>query len=316
VSDIMAFHEAVHALLREVSAKVILPHYQSLEAHQIIAKDGGKYASIPDVVTVADHASEEMLVEGLEKIIPGLPVVGEEAAHDDPAVLDRLTGDCWIVDPIDGTRNFAAGKPPFGIILAMASGGEAHTGWIYDPLTDRLCIAHKGKGAFINGEKVTAKSTGETPPVAAISMVFMDPARREAIRETIAPHYRMVDIPFCSAEQYPRLVLGENDVTIFERTLPWDHAAGVLFQNEAGGKAARPDGSGPVERTGRADGEDRQLEDAFDPALELALGSSAELVRDRLAVLEEHHQRDRLDADLSRNFGIFHDVHLGDGELV
>ena len=59
----------------------------------------------------------------------------------------------------------------------------------------------------------------------------------------IAPHYRVVDIPRCAAEQYPRLVLGENDVSIFERTLPWDHAAGVLFVNEAGGKAARPDGS-------------------------------------------------------------------------
>jgi fructose-1,6-bisphosphatase/inositol monophosphatase family enzyme len=53
----------------------------------------------------------------------------------------------------------------------------------------------------------------------------------------------LVDIPRCAAEQYPRLVLGQNDVSIFERTLPWDHAAGVLFLNEAGGKAARPDGS-------------------------------------------------------------------------
>jgi len=59
----------------------------------------------------------------------------------------------------------------------------------------------------------------------------------------IAPHYRLVDIPRCAAEQYPRLVLGDNDVSVFERTLPWDHAAGVLFLNEAGGKAARPDGS-------------------------------------------------------------------------
>ena len=52
----------------------------------------------------------------------------------------------------------------------------------------------------------------------------------------------MVDIPRCAAEQYPRLVLGVNDVSIFERTLAWDHAAGVLLVNEAGGKVARPDG--------------------------------------------------------------------------
>ena len=71
----------------------------------------------------------------------------------------------------------------------------------------------------------------------------MDPARREAVKQHIAPHYTLVDIPRCAAEQYPRLVLGQNDVSIFERTLPWDHAAGVLFLNEAGGKAARPDGA-------------------------------------------------------------------------
>lgn len=239
----MAFHEAVHALLREVSQKAILPYYQSLENGQVEQKDTGGISTVDDVVTVADHLAEEMLEEGLAKIIPGLPVVGEEAAHADPAVLDRLAGDCWIVDPIDGTNNFAKGRPPFGILLAMASGGEAHTGWIYDPLSDRFCVAHKGKGAFINGEKIRARGTGEDPPVAAISLLFFDKSHREAIAAHIAPHYRLVDIPRCAAEQYPRLALGVNDVSIFERTLAWDHAAGVLWLNEAGGKAARPDGS-------------------------------------------------------------------------
>jgi fructose-1,6-bisphosphatase/inositol monophosphatase family enzyme len=237
VSEIMAFHQAVHDLLREVSQKAILPHYQALSAHQIEEK------AADDVVTVADRLAEEMLEEGLAKIIPGLPIVGEERAHADPSVLDRLGGDCWIVDPLDGTNNFARGKPPFGILLAMASGGEAHTGWLYDPLSDRLCIAHRGKGAFIDGEKIAARSTGQDPPVAAISLVFVDKEQRAALCQHVAPHYSLVDIPRCAAEQYPRLVLGVNDVSIFERTLAWDHAAGVLFVNEAGGKAARPDGS-------------------------------------------------------------------------
>lgn len=237
MSDIMAFHQAVHDLLREVSQKAILPHYQSLAAHQVTAK------AADDVVTVADNLAEEMLAEGLARIVPGLPIVGEEAAHADPSVLDRLAGDCWIVDPLDGTNNFAAGKPPFGVLIAMAAGGEAHTGWLYDPLSDRLCIAHRGKGAFIGGEKVHARPSAAEPPIAAISLVFVERSRREAIRQHIAPHYTLVDIPRCAAEQYPRLVLGVNDVSIFERTLAWDHAAGALFVNEAGGKVARPDGS-------------------------------------------------------------------------
>ena len=84
---------------------------------------------------------------------------------------------------------------------------------------------------------------GGAAPIAAISLIYMDPAQREAVKTQIAPHYALVDIPRCAAEQYPRIVLGENDITIFERTLAWDHAAGVLFLNEAGGKVCRPDGS-------------------------------------------------------------------------
>ena len=168
---------------------------------------------------------------------------GEEAAHADGSVQDALAGDCWIIDPLDGTRNFAAGKPPFGIIVARASGGVCLSGWLYDCLTGRFCAAHVGLGAFVDGERVTARATGETPPVAAISLIFMDPARREAVKAQVAPHYALVDIPYCAAEQYPRLALGVNDVSIFERTLAWDHAAGVLWLNEAGGRAARPDGS-------------------------------------------------------------------------
>jgi len=231
-----ALDQAMLALLREVSAKAILPYYQKLAEHHIEAKDAD------DVVTVADHRSEEMLADGLRKLAD-IPVVGEEAAYADASVFDRLAGDCWIVDPVDGTRNFAKGKPPFGILIAMASGGEAHSGWIYDVLTDRFCVADRGKGAFVNGETIVARSTGEDPPVAAISLIFVEDAKREAIKAHVAPNYRLVDIPWCAAEQYPRLALGVNDISMFERTFPWDHAAGTLWLNEAGGKAARPDGS-------------------------------------------------------------------------
>lgn len=228
-------HEAVSALLRDVSQRAILPRYQQLAAHEITAKVAD------DVVTVADHESEALLEEGLRTIVD-LPVVGEEAAFANASVQDRLSGDCWIVDPLDGTRNFAAGRPPFGILVAMASGGEAHSGWIYDCLSGRLCVAERGRGAFVDGERIVARPTGETPPVAAVSLIFMDGARREAVRSAISDN-RLVDVPYCAAEQYPRLALGVNDVSIFERTLAWDHAAGVLWLNEAGGKAARLDGS-------------------------------------------------------------------------
>ena len=231
-----ALHAAMEVLLHQVAQKAILPRYQALSDDQIIEK------AEDDLVTIADREAETMMAEGLEEIIPGLPIVGEEAAHADPTVLERLSGDCWIVDPIDGTHNFANGHPPFGILIAMASCGEAHTGWIYDVLTRRLCVAHRGKGAFVNGERVAARTSNEAPPVAAISTIFMNPVERDLVRAHVAPHYQLVDTPRCAAEQYPRLALGQNDVSIFNRTLAWDHAAGVLWLNEAGGRAARPDG--------------------------------------------------------------------------
>ena len=222
----------------EAATRAILPRYQTLAADEIAEK------AADDVVTVADHESEAILAERLAMLLPEAAIVGEEAAHADPSLLDKL-GDalCWIVDPLDGTNNFARGKPPFGVLVALSESGETVAGWIYDPLSGRFCHAARGKGAYIGEERVTARSSGADPAIAAISLVFADPARRAALTTQIAPHYTLVDIPRCAAEQWPRLVLGQNDISIFERTHAWDHAAGVLLLNEAGGKAARPDGS-------------------------------------------------------------------------
>ena len=232
-----ALDAEILALLRKVSELAILPRFRNLSAGEVEDKGGN------DPVTIADRESEKLLREGLARIDGTIAFVGEEAAHEDPSVLDRLDQPCWIVDPVDGTRNFANGHGPFGVLVARAEGGFTQSGWIYDCLTGRFCSAHRGKGAFVDGERVTAKGTGRTPPVAAISLVYMEEERREATKRHIEPKYALVDIPFCAAEQYPRLALGENDVSIFERTLVWDHAAGVLWLEEAGGKAARPDGS-------------------------------------------------------------------------
>lgn len=249
--------EAIHDVMADAANHAITPRYQHLAAADIVEKAAN------DVVTIADKEAEAILAEGLARILPEAAIVGEEAAHADPAILSRLGSDlCWIIDPLDGTNNFAAGKPPFGILVALSQGGETIGGWIYDVLSGRFCHARRGEGAYMNGLRLTARASGETPPIAAVSFLFADPARREKLLGAIAPHYRMVDIPRCAAEQYPRLALGVNDLSVFERTLAWDHAAGVLFLNEAGGKAAREDGS-PY----RVDDHRRGLIAAASPAL-------------------------------------------------
>ena len=224
-------------LMKSVSEGIILPRFRNLSDHHVVEK------AADDLVTVADNEAEAALSEGLANIDPLPAIVGEEAAHADPAVLNGLSGQCWIVDPIDGTHNFAHGHGPFGILIALAENGFCQSGWIYDCLTERFCHAHRNDGAFLNGEPVSARPTGEDPPVAAISMIFLTAEQQELVNRNLAPHYRLVDIPRCAAEQYPRLALGENDVSSFKRTLAWDHAAGDLWLNEAGGKSARLDGS-------------------------------------------------------------------------
>lgn len=237
MSELSPLDAEIRDLLRFAAERSMLPRFRALAEHEIEMKGED------DPVTVVDREVEAFLTDALTKLAPGVAIVGEEAAAADASVLDRLSEACWIIDPLDGTANFTQGKEPFGTIIALADGGKAVAGWLYDPNSDRLCHAKVGEGAFVNGERITARTTGQTPPVNAISRLFLTPEQNAMVDENLAPHYTLVDIPRCAAEQYPRLALGENDVSVFKRTLPWDHAAGVLWLNEAGGKAARIDGS-------------------------------------------------------------------------
>jgi len=233
------------SLMRDVAKRAIMPRYRNLRAGEVIEK------AKDDLVTIADREAEELLSLGLSEIAPGTAIVGEEAAHADPTIMDRLSGACWIIDPIDGTTNFATGNGHFAIMIALAQGGQTQAGWIYDPRRDRLCHAHLGKGAFIDDEKVSARSSNAQPPNLAAMTRYMIEDQRALFEAEVAPHYTLVNAPGCAAEQYPLTVLGEHDLAIYERTLPWDHAAGCLFLNEAGGICLRPDGSPYTVDSGR-----------------------------------------------------------------
>ena len=227
----------IRDLMRFAAERSMLPRFRSLDDEQIEMK--GK----DDPVTVVDREVEQFLTDALTKLAPGVSVVGEEAVAADEGVLDRLSEQCWIIDPLDGTANFTQGKEPFGIIVALADAGETVAGWIYDPNSDRFCHARRGEGAFVNGDRIAARTTGEAPPIVAVSRMFLSDEESALVDTLLAGHYSFVETPRCAAEQYPRLALGENDVSSFKRTLPWDHAAGVLWLNEAGGKCLRIDGS-------------------------------------------------------------------------
>ncbi|SLK11913.1 inositol monophosphatase family protein [Novosphingobium mathurense] len=231
-------NNAVAQAMRESARKAILPRFRLGEA---IAAD---WKSAGEAVTVADRESEAILSNKLGRLLPGVNIVGEEAAHDNPEILSHLSrGDCWIIDPLDGTGNFAAGKIPFGVLVALVQDGLPVGGWILDPLTDRFCAAQANCGATINDEIFHVRSPQRSRPQVAVTQLFADIEMRTELFANLQNKFDMLDSPRCAADQYPRIALGENDVTLFTRTIAWDHAAGVLFLNEAGGRAARPDGS-------------------------------------------------------------------------
>ncbi len=228
----------VEELMRRIGREVLMPRFRTLDASEIEEK------APEDYVTVVDRESEARLTEGLLSLLSGSHVVGEEAVAADPAIVARVAeGTAWIVDPVDGTGNYAAGRSPFAIMVALAEGGTVQAGWILDPVTGRMCHAAKGLGAFIDGQRVHARTTGTAQPLGALGTRYLPADVREAVLGRAEGHIALVDVPHCAGEQYPRLVLGTNDLALFWRAMPWDHAPGALFVEEAGGRVARIDGA-------------------------------------------------------------------------
>ena len=268
----MSLRDEVTALMQGVAATAVTPRFRMLAASEITEKSAG------EVVTSVDRAAERLLYEGLELL--GIParIVGEEAAEHRPELLDGIgEGLVWLVDPLDGTANFAAGRAPFGMMVALVEDGVPLAGWILDPLSGRLCHAERGAGATCDGTPVRSRPTGGAMPVAALGTHFMTPERRAQVHAVAEERFELVPVPRCAAESYPRLALGQNDLVLFQRTLPWDHAAGALFLTEAGGVVT--DWTGTPYRVGSGRGilagADERL---WAAGAELLLGPAAGLI--------------------------------------
>jgi fructose-1,6-bisphosphatase/inositol monophosphatase family enzyme len=269
----MSLNEEVSALLRTVAAQVVVPRFRTLAGHEVAIKTAG------EIVTVVDREAELRLHDGLAALGLGARILGEEAVEQDPASLDDVgEGLVWLIDPLDGTANFAAGREPFGMMIALADDGVPIEGWMLDPLSGRLCHAARGKGATCNGRPVHARPTGTARPRAALGTHFLAPERRARVHVEADLHLDVVPVPRCAAESYPRLVLGEDDIALFQRILPWDHAAGALFVTEAGGRVAHWDRS-PYRVGGNGVGVlAAASEDLWDAAADVLLSPAAGLI--------------------------------------
>jgi fructose-1,6-bisphosphatase/inositol monophosphatase family enzyme len=229
----------VATFIRETAQTEILPRFQALRQEDIREKKPG------DLVTVADLASERRLTRLLGDAAPDSVVLGEESVAQDPRLLELLGGDrpVWVIDPIDGTSNFAHGRPGFAVILAYVERGATRAGWIYDPLGDVMVTGRLGEGAWSAGRRLHVDKS--VLPGEMIGSAYGRAASGVRSAELLEQSGRIGRIRNhrCSGLEYVELVLGTAHFSLHSRSLPWDHAAGMLLVAEAGGTVGFLDGS-------------------------------------------------------------------------
>jgi fructose-1,6-bisphosphatase/inositol monophosphatase family enzyme len=236
----------VAALLRAATRKEILPRFRRLAAGDVRTK-----SSPLDLVTEADEAAERMIEAALRARFPGCVVVGEEATAADGTLLSKLGGAdlAFVVDPVDGTANFAAGMPLFGCMAAALVKGEVVAGWIHDPLGDDTAVALRGEGAWFEdaeGRRFADLRVAAPVPVdrmvGAVSWGFLKEPQRTQVASRLPRLAGTVNYR-CAAHEYRLAASGHAHLLFYNKLMPWDHAPGWLLHREAGGYSARFDGS-------------------------------------------------------------------------
>lgn len=223
----------VAQLIRDVAAAEITPRFRALASHEVREKKPG------DLVTVADEAAERALIPALQILLPGSVAIGEEAIAADQnllAHLEHAERPVWVIDPVDGTTNFANGRPLFAVMVALVLNGRPVAGWIHDPLTGMMATAEQGAGAWDGPRRLRVAD-----PVAPERMRGQILRRlfthegRAAMRAHGLNFHQDRDALRSAGQEYLRLLSGEWHLTAYGRLRPWDHAAGLLIHAEAGG---------------------------------------------------------------------------------
>lgn len=236
---------ALIATVREVAKTEIMPRFRCLPDSDIRSK-----TAPDDLVTEADVRAEAAITKAVRELLPDALVVGEEAVSADSGVLDGLAqADCAvIIDPVDGTWNFAKGLATFGVILAVTVRGETVFGLLYDPVLDDWVVARRGGGAWFcrpDTDPRRLQIDGDTPQDQTVGFVplFLFPFETRMRLSGAIPGYRRIWSVRCSCHEYRLLSQGHADFCLTGTLNPWDHAAGALAVEEAGGAVGLLDGT-------------------------------------------------------------------------
>jgi fructose-1,6-bisphosphatase/inositol monophosphatase family enzyme len=239
--------EKVVQLVREVAAEELMPRFRALREHEVRSKATPEDPS--DVVTHADLEAERHLTRVLRSLLPGSVVVGEEAVAENPGLLDALgrPEPAWLVDPLDGTKNFVEHRETFGTIVGLCVGGATVLGVIHLPARDVTLVAEAGSGAreiSSDGDSTPVRSRRPSGTLlrGSIYTRFVSPELRAQIEANAPERALLVSGTGNASSEYAFLAHGEKDFVLYGRLLPWDHAAGALILTEAGGAVRLLDG--------------------------------------------------------------------------
>ena len=237
-------------ILRRASRAEVMPRFRNLAASDIAAKSGPN-----DLVTAADLAAEAMITRALRQLFPSALVVGEEAVASDPSLLDKIADAplAFLIDPVDGTWNFAHGLSMFGMILCVTRFGKPAFGVIYDPTNDDWVIADSESPARLEGPLKAPRdlrvSMGK--PIETMSGYIplgVFPMDQRIKLAATLPGFGRVNSLRCSAHEYRMVAQGNTDFVLSGSLHPWDHAAGALICAQAGGHVEMLSG-GPYDAT-------------------------------------------------------------------
>lgn len=223
----------VSDLIRQVAEIEILPRFLSLSSDDQWHKEAG------GLVTIADIQSEKFLSTALSDLLPGSLILGEEGSSKINQPYRCLEEDApvWIIDPLDGTNNFAKGKEDFAVIVALSVSKNIRAGWIYAPMHNLLTVAEEGAGGWTGNQRLRFSGSCDADQMrGSLGRRFRD-------YPGMVDRFASVSNARCCGMEYLDIARGKLDFAHFRRLKPWDHAAGDLIIRESGGVAACIDGA-------------------------------------------------------------------------
>lgn len=218
--------------LTAINAAMLAGNYlrQGFQTSMDIGYKEGKH----NLVTNYDIGAEKKIIEYIKKSYPNHTFLAEESG------LSKSSGDtCWIIDPLDGTVNFAHGIPFFAVSIGVEIAKELVCGVVFQPMTQELFIAEKGKGAYFNGRKISVTKTEEIDQAFLATGFPYDVANNPNHCIEKFNHILQLGIPVrrlgVASLDLAYVACGRFD-GFFEVSLsPWDCAAGILLIEEANG---------------------------------------------------------------------------------